>query len=68
MWSESSSVSAINLVKIFATIPEISDFSFALATVSPLQSSVHMDPAISIQFNSTKVFCTSLELLSYDAL
>jgi len=37
--------------------------SFALATVSPLQSSVHVDPTISIQFNSTKVFCSSLELL-----
>jgi len=27
--------------------------SFALATVSSLQSSVHMDPTILIQFNST---------------
>jgi len=27
MWSESSSVSLVNLVKKFATIPEISNFS-----------------------------------------
>jgi len=34
--------------------------SFAIATVCPFQP-VHIDPTISIQFISTKVFCQSLD-------